>query len=123
MPTTQTPSRVEVVNAVDFKDLKFTEERDRSPWVMPISLNGDEEMAECEQEPRSPDQLLLGVNLWDAIKKALTPREFELFELYHKFQYNYTQIEGITGLQGGSIECTLERALLKVRKAFGIKEV
>lgn len=54
-----------------------------------------------EQGPTLRSQLLDSLELWDRVEESLTPKQFQIFELYYLKDMTQEQIAEILQLQGG----------------------
>jgi len=116
----------EVVNALDHPNSEILDEGVGSSY-MEFPHADEPDFSTPENTIRSAKETsfleAMGrVDLWEEIRKYLTKREFQIFELKYRYQYKATDITKIVNVANSTVSVFLSTALAKLRKAFGVEE-
>ena len=115
--------KLKIHNALDFPP--NTPIRDPFLDVIPfMPESSSEDMGDFPEKIEDPakrkdfQDMAYSVDFWPEIKKKLTAREFQAFELAYRYQMPYTDISKIMNINPKNVYQFLNLAKKKMRKTF-----
>lgn len=115
-----------VVNAMDYLHIPLASLPSEATSLPEFPCDNMDMMKSPEPCPAGPISEFLrlaGADPWPAIRKHLTARQFQAFELFYRYQMSVNDIMAIMGIKRQTVHHDLlEKARQKLRKAFAGKK-